>query len=130
MHIRVLAINDLHGAVLPRVNELRATDGVHYALEGQKFLAQIVAENITKALASATRPFVIDPSGIASTVIVCQVDTPLIQLMAERLADYKVPDFIDFVDSHLPRNAAGKILKNELRDRASGRHPDRRSSSR
>ncbi len=40
---------------------------------------------------------------------------------AERLADYKVPDFIDFVDRPLPRNANGKILKNVLRDRVSGR---------
>ena len=83
-----IPINDLHGAVLPRVDELRATDGVHYSLEGQKFLAQIVAENIMNALASTADPFLIDRPGIASTVIVRQADTPLIRLMADRLADY------------------------------------------
>jgi long-chain acyl-CoA synthetase len=35
--------------------------------------------------------------------------------VAERLANYKVPKFIEFV-SELPRNAAGKILKNELKN--------------
>ena len=33
---------------------------------------------------------------------------------AERLSDYKVPDWVTFVDSPLPRNAAGKILKRQL----------------
>jgi acyl-CoA synthetase (AMP-forming)/AMP-acid ligase II len=35
----------------------------------------------------------------------------------ERLSDYKVPDFVTFVDQPLPRNANGKILKRALRDR-------------
>lgn len=33
----------------------------------------------------------------------------------ERLSDYKVPDFVTFVDQPLPRNANGKILKRALR---------------
>jgi acyl-CoA synthetase (AMP-forming)/AMP-acid ligase II len=33
----------------------------------------------------------------------------------ERLSDYKVPDFVTFVDAPLPRNANGKILKRALR---------------
>ena len=33
-----------------------------------------------------------------------------------RLAKYKIPKSIVFTDQ-LPRNAAGKVLKNELRDR-------------
>jgi acyl-CoA synthetase (AMP-forming)/AMP-acid ligase II len=32
-----------------------------------------------------------------------------------RLSDYKVPDFVTFVDQPLPRNANGKILKRALR---------------
>jgi long-chain acyl-CoA synthetase len=36
---------------------------------------------------------------------------------AERLADYKVPDFITLLAEPLPRNAAGKVLKAELRER-------------
>jgi acyl-CoA synthetase (AMP-forming)/AMP-acid ligase II len=38
----------------------------------------------------------------------------LIDLVRERIAGYKVPRSADFVDA-LPRNAAGKILKRELR---------------
>lgn len=37
---------------------------------------------------------------------------------AERLADYKVPDFVTFLNDPLPRNANGKVLKNTLRERA------------
>ena len=33
-----------------------------------------------------------------------------------RLSDYKVPDFVTFVDQPLPRNANGKILKRALRN--------------
>ena len=36
---------------------------------------------------------------------------------AERLSDYKVPDTIVDLGAPLPRNANGKIVKNELRDR-------------
>jgi acyl-CoA synthetase (AMP-forming)/AMP-acid ligase II len=32
-----------------------------------------------------------------------------------RLSDYKVPDRITFLSQPLPRNAAGKVLKGELR---------------
>ena len=42
------------------------------------------------------------------------------QFCAERLADYKVPDFVTFLDEPLPRNANGKIMKNVLRDRIIG----------
>jgi acyl-CoA synthetase (AMP-forming)/AMP-acid ligase II len=37
---------------------------------------------------------------------------------AARLSDYKVPETFTVLDAPLPRNAAGKILKRELRDRA------------
>ncbi len=36
---------------------------------------------------------------------------------AERMSDYKVPEFFTFLDAPLPRNANGKVLKNELRGR-------------
>lgn len=36
---------------------------------------------------------------------------------AERLSDYKVPDTITDLGAPLPRNANGKIVKNELRER-------------
>jgi long-chain acyl-CoA synthetase len=34
----------------------------------------------------------------------------------ERLAGFKVPTLVRIADGQLPRNAAGKILKRELRD--------------
>jgi long-chain acyl-CoA synthetase len=39
----------------------------------------------------------------------------LIAFCAERLADYKKPRSVDFVDE-LPRNPAGKLLKNKIRE--------------
>ena len=45
------------------------------------------------------------------------VDGPeLLAFLSERLADYKRPRSIELVPE-LPRNAAGKVLKNELRER-------------
>ena len=40
-------------------------------------------------------------------------------LLEERLARYKHPKALEIVDS-LPRNPAGKVLKNQLRDRFGG----------
>jgi acyl-CoA synthetase (AMP-forming)/AMP-acid ligase II len=40
----------------------------------------------------------------------------LIAFCRDRIAIYKAPRFVEFVDS-LPRNPAGKILKRELRAR-------------
>jgi acyl-CoA synthetase (AMP-forming)/AMP-acid ligase II len=37
---------------------------------------------------------------------------------ARHLADYKLPDFITFVEQPLPRNANGKLLKRALREQA------------
>jgi O-succinylbenzoic acid--CoA ligase len=39
---------------------------------------------------------------------------------AARLADYKVPEEITLMDAPLPRNANGKLLKRQLRERAAG----------
>jgi long-chain acyl-CoA synthetase len=36
--------------------------------------------------------------------------------VAQRLAAFKVPTVIEFRDEPLPRNAAGKVLKRELRE--------------
>ena len=37
--------------------------------------------------------------------------------VAERLAKFKVPSIVEVVDAPLPRNASGKILKRDIRDR-------------
>jgi long-chain acyl-CoA synthetase len=42
---------------------------------------------------------------------------------AELIAGYKKPRVIEFVDA-LPRNHAGKITKNDLRDAYLARHPE------
>jgi long-chain acyl-CoA synthetase len=39
--------------------------------------------------------------------------------VAAHLASFKVPEFVEFIADPLPRNPAGKILKNELRGEAS-----------
>ena len=43
-------------------------------------------------------------------------ESQILEFLKERLARYKIPKRVVFVDQ-LPRNAAGKVLKNELRDR-------------
>ncbi|MEW5829439.1 MAG: long-chain fatty acid--CoA ligase [Chloroflexota bacterium] len=47
----------------------------------------------------------------------------LLQFMAERLAKYKVPKSVSFMEA-LPISAAGKILKRELRDHWTQTSPD------
>jgi long-chain acyl-CoA synthetase len=42
--------------------------------------------------------------------------TAIVAYARERIAGYKLPKSIDFVDD-LPRNPSGKILKRELRER-------------
>jgi acyl-CoA synthetase (AMP-forming)/AMP-acid ligase II len=46
------------------------------------------------------------------------VTDDLLAFCAERLADYKRPRKLWFVDE-LPRNATGKVMKHKLRERAS-----------
>ena len=38
----------------------------------------------------------------------------------ERLAGFKVPSIVRLLDAPLPRNAAGKFLKRDLRDQLAG----------
>ena len=44
-------------------------------------------------------------------------DVALVAHCAANLADYKVPESVTFLDAPLPRNANGKVLKRQLRDR-------------
>jgi acyl-CoA synthetase (AMP-forming)/AMP-acid ligase II len=57
---------------------------------------------------------------VGLALVVCRPDVPLSEAdvvghARERLANYKVPRRVQFVDA-LPRNAAGKVLKVELRE--------------
>jgi acyl-CoA synthetase (AMP-forming)/AMP-acid ligase II len=63
-----------------------------------------------KVLGEDVAAFVVLKEGSSAT------PEDLRSFVAERLADYKVPRRIDLVDE-LPRNATGKVLKAELRDR-------------
>lgn len=47
-----------------------------------------------------------------------EVAATLKAFLATRLSDYKVPDYFTFGADPLPRNANGKLLKRDLRDRA------------
>ena len=40
--------------------------------------------------------------------------------VASRLAAFKVPEIVEFCEAPLPRNPAGKLLKNQLRDGSAG----------
>jgi long-chain acyl-CoA synthetase len=42
------------------------------------------------------------------------------QHVAARMASFKVPELVEFVDQPLPRNPAGKLLKNLLRGKGAG----------
>ena len=47
----------------------------------------------------------------------------------ERLADFKVPEYVEFVDHPLPRNPAGKVLKAALRGEGTAFTADATSDS-
>jgi fatty-acyl-CoA synthase len=51
----------------------------------------------------------------------------LLRFCAERLAEYKVPRAVELVDD-LPRNPSGKVLKRELRERATRGRPEERAA--
>ncbi len=56
-------------------------------------------------------------------VFICYSDPALSEahiknFCAERLADYKTPDFVTLQEAVLPRNANGKVIKRNLRDQA------------
>ncbi|MBI3683654.1 MAG: SGNH/GDSL hydrolase family protein [Acidobacteria bacterium] len=44
------AINDLHEAILPKLADLQRPDNVHFTDEGSRFLAELVAASIERAL--------------------------------------------------------------------------------
>jgi HIP---CoA ligase len=61
-------------------------------------------------LGEVGRAFVVLRAGASTT------EDDIVAFCAERLANYKRPRYVDLVDS-LPRNAGGKVLKRDLRQR-------------
>jgi len=57
----------------------------------------------------AVKAFIIRKAGVAAAA------EELIEYCRVRLARYKVPSFIEFVES-LPKSAIGKVLRSELQD--------------
>jgi acyl-CoA synthetase (AMP-forming)/AMP-acid ligase II len=49
----------------------------------------------------------------------------IIAHVRERIADFKVPQYIAYRTEPLPRNPAGKVLKGELRDETEWGDPPR-----
>ncbi|MDH5675402.1 MAG: acyl--CoA ligase [Myxococcales bacterium] len=50
-----------------------------------------------------------------------ELDAEAVQAhVAAHMAKFKVPEFVDFTDEPLPRNPAGKLLKNQLRGEGEG----------
>jgi O-succinylbenzoic acid--CoA ligase len=57
----------------------------------------------------------LDPAARAAHRDAAALESALRAFCAERLADYKVPEWIGLRDAPLPRNANGKLLKREMR---------------
>ncbi|HEX2175021.1 MAG TPA: FadD3 family acyl-CoA ligase [Nocardioidaceae bacterium] len=88
-----------------------------YPAEVEQTLAQLdgVVESAVvgvpdERLGEVGRAFVVVRDGAATT------DDDIVAFCAERLANYKRPRYVDLVPD-LPRNAGGKVLKRELRQR-------------
>jgi len=94
-------------AAHPRVADV-AVFGVAHPVLGEDVAAAVV---LTPA---DERP---DDAAVAAVARALQ------DFVRSRLAEYKVPHRVVFVD-HLPRNASGKVLKGELRERFGGQAED------
>ncbi|MFH0517880.1 acyl-CoA synthetase [Streptomyces sp. M41] len=124
-HSGDLAVRDAHGyfTVVDRVKDVINSGGVLVAsrqVEDALYTHEGVAEVAVIALP--------DERWIeAVTAVVVPRGRPteaeLIDHARQKLAPFKAPKRVVFVDE-LPRNASGKILKRELRDRFSGGRPD------
>lgn len=54
----------------------------------------------------------------------------MLAFLAERLADFKVPQYVAVRTTPLPRNPGGKVLKRELREHTEWGKPVRDRASR
>ncbi|MET8244387.1 acyl-CoA synthetase [Streptomyces sp. NPDC005202] len=121
-HSGDLAVRDAHGyfTVVDRVKDVINSGGVLVAsrqVEDALYTHPQVAEVAVVGLPDdrwieAVTAFVV-PRGEVT-------EADLVAHAREKLAHYKAPKRVVFVDQ-LPRNASGKILKRELRDRFGGK---------
>ncbi|MET9827790.1 acyl-CoA synthetase [Streptomyces sp. NPDC006385] len=120
-HSGDLAVRDPHGyfTIVDRVKDVINSGGVLVAsrqVEDALYTHEGVAEVAVIALPDArwieAVTAVVVPRGEVT-------EAELIDHAREKLAHFKAPKRVVFVEE-LPRNASGKILKRELRDRLSG----------
>jgi acyl-CoA synthetase (AMP-forming)/AMP-acid ligase II len=88
-------------------NNIYATDVENALLEHAAVIEAAVVAVPHEVLGEDLAAFVVTAPGQVLDV------EQLRAFLSERLADYKVPRRVTFVD-HLPRNATGKVLKHEL----------------
>jgi len=118
----------LHTGDLARIGD----DGLLYIVDRAKDMINRGGENVysievESALASA--PSVVETAVVpvpdemmgekVGAVIVAGADFDLDAVIAhvrERIADFKVPQYVALRDEPLPRNPGGKVLKKQLRD--------------
>lgn len=119
-HSGDLAVRDAHGyfTIVDRVKDVINSGGVLVAsrqVEDALYTHEAVAEVAVVGLADErwieAVTAVVVPRGEVT-------EAELIEHAREKLAHFKAPKRVLFVDE-LPRNASGKILKRELRDRFS-----------
>jgi HIP---CoA ligase len=108
-----------------RLKDVYTSGGFNvYPAEVEQVLARLddVVESAVvgvpdERLGEVGRAFVVLRDGARTT------EDDISAFCAERLANYKRPRYVDLVDT-LPRNAGGKVLKRELRERRSAQHAD------
>jgi HIP---CoA ligase len=106
-----------------RLKDVFTTGGFNvYPAEVEQTLARLedVVESAVvgvpdERLGEVGRAFVVLRDGARTT------EDDVVAFCAERLANFKRPRYVDLVDG-LPRNAGGKVLKRELRDRPITEH--------
>ena len=94
-----------------RLNELRETGGVVALGRVLTLIISAEEDRIETAISAANGASRLHPARI----IVLADENALRAFVAERLAAFKVPVRVLFSRETLPRNANGKILKNEVK---------------
>jgi long-chain acyl-CoA synthetase len=84
---------------------------IEHVLESNRLIAEVAVIGVAdKLLGERLKAFIVPKVKGTITAESTKV------WLAERIADFKIPDYYEFVSS-LPRTATGKIQKNELRKR-------------